>query len=330
MFPTAQFAMSLLKYQRAASVALLNSEIRHVLMVKRPKNVILPEATVFPGGKFDHNKENEFPREKTNWNLVEEQPIQPLDVTDDYCYRVAALRELFVQTGTLLIYSVNCRESIFVTSKDDSALHEWKDKVKQDPTKFNELFNKTDKLDVNVLVPWSNWLTPQGCLERLEKIFFLAPIENLDADQFEEDETLHWLHSTDFIEQNSVGKMAVPIPQFYELMRIRLSHQSHLHSQISTRQVVPQLIQTEDRKIGAFVFPEDHLYLSDEAEFQSARTMKESDIIPKKEIDQLRTIHRILYREGFLHNELFLFNTPKMPFKPHLFHCNGNIYNDWP
>ncbi|CAD5214669.1 unnamed protein product [Bursaphelenchus xylophilus] len=332
MFPSSQLSRSLLKCQRAVSVALINSEIRNVLLLQRPKeHELLPGAMVFPGGKFEITVDSEFPRKKTNWNLVEEQPLRPMELAEDYVFRVAALRELFIQTGTLLLYSVNCRESSIVTSKDDKALIEWKDKVKNEPTKFEELFNKTDKLDVNLLIPWSNWLTPMGSLNRLDKLFFLAPFDNLNETFWDlEEGNMFFGHPSDIIEKNATSGLSVPIPQFYELLRIRLSHHDHLHSQISARLVLPQLIHTEDQKLGAFLFPEDQLYLSDESEFVSARTLKESEIVPNKEIDQLRTIHRIVFQKGFVENELFLQNVPKMPFKPHLFHCNGNIYNDFP
>ena len=83
---------------------------------------------------------------------------------------------------------------------------------------FSELFTRTWQADVNLLIPWSNWLTPNSYPRRFDTMFFVAPIEkefddgSIDYCKREMSEA-QWIHPTKVIERSS-GKCKFPL---YEL-----------------------------------------------------------------------------------------------------------------
>jgi 8-oxo-dGTP pyrophosphatase MutT (NUDIX family) len=187
----------------------VNTQIRHILMMRRgPTAKFMPNSFVFPGGLLDKN-DYEFPHKLTNFYMVDAQPIAMQGFTDDFAFRIAAIRELYEEAGILLTFDTKTKTSNLITEKDDPSLTEWRQKVVKDPKKFAELFTDTCLANVSLLIPWSNWLTPFGYPKRFDVMFFVAPIKHeIDTDVkycLNEMSQAEWTTSTKIIER-STGK----------------------------------------------------------------------------------------------------------------------------
>jgi 8-oxo-dGTP pyrophosphatase MutT (NUDIX family) len=107
-----------------------NIELRQVLMMRRgPTAKFMPNSFVFPGGLLELDTDSNFPVEKTNFANVAYEPIRMQGYDNDFPFRVAAVRELFEETGILLVENENTRESLLVTHEDDKSLADWRIKV---------------------------------------------------------------------------------------------------------------------------------------------------------------------------------------------------------
>lgn len=89
----------------------------------------MPNSFVFPGGVLDPVADGRFPLEKTNFHEEVPQPLRISGYDNDYTFRVAATRELFEESGLLMSFNENCRESSMLTATDDPSLAEWMKKV---------------------------------------------------------------------------------------------------------------------------------------------------------------------------------------------------------
>uniref|UniRef100_A0A914YDW2 Nudix hydrolase domain-containing protein n=1 Tax=Panagrolaimus superbus TaxID=310955 RepID=A0A914YDW2_9BILA len=125
----------------------------------------MPDSLVFPGGIVEPAIDAAFPESKTNYEEKENDAGICLNgFKNDFPLRVGAARELFEEAGVLLVFDSNIRECKALTPEHDKSLNEWRKKVRDDPSKFSELFGSSLKLDVDALIPWSNWLTPASIL----------------------------------------------------------------------------------------------------------------------------------------------------------------------
>lgn len=90
----------------------------------------MPNSYVFPGGTIA-SYDFDFPQNKTNYDLTlsAKKTFKIEGLSNDLPLRVAAIRELFEETGLLLTYNENCRESKLINVHDDSKLDEWRIKV---------------------------------------------------------------------------------------------------------------------------------------------------------------------------------------------------------
>lgn len=176
------------------------------MMRRSPTAKFMPNTFVFPGGLIDDN-DFEFPNELTNFSMVDAQPIKMQGFTNDFTFRIAALRELYEEAGILLIFDTETKTSTLITEKDDPSLSEWRQKIVKDPKKFSELFTETNQANVNALIPFSNWLTPLGYPKRFDVMFFVAPIvHEIDTDiKYCPNEMSHaeWTTSTKIIERSA-------------------------------------------------------------------------------------------------------------------------------
>lgn len=66
--------------------------------------------------------------------------------------------------------------SNYIVIENPDELEEWQMKVKKDPMEFQNLCkNKSCFPDINALVEWSNWLTPNSFGDkRFDTLFYMA------------------------------------------------------------------------------------------------------------------------------------------------------------
>ncbi|KAE9554454.1 hypothetical protein FO519_002328 [Halicephalobus sp. NKZ332] len=310
---------------RIAATTILRSDAFDVLMLRRGATAkFMPNSFVFPGGILEPEFDLVFPESKTNYNSESSGITLGLGETD-LPLRVAAARELFEEAGLLLTYDAHTRECRVVTSENDRSLIDWREKVKKDPAAFRDLFSLRTMLDVNSLVPWSNWLTPASYKRRFDTVFFVIPLKESSAIEFCEKEMQGstWDLPSKFIEKSCNGEnLALPPPQFYELARLKLMNSNDpekLRKMTNSFKICPQVVlNSEAPGIRTTLLPGDHLF-DFEKRFTGTelKTMRNEDLRTDKDLP----IHRITFSEDPIYTnlELHISNLEKMDTKPHLF-----------
>lgn len=100
-------------------------------MLKRGnKAPFMPNSYVFPGGILE-SSDFDFPKNKTNYELLEsnQKRLNSEAFKNDFFLRIAAIRELFEETGLLLIFNENGLKNSILNVNDDSELKKWRLKV---------------------------------------------------------------------------------------------------------------------------------------------------------------------------------------------------------
>ncbi|KAH7710156.1 Protein NDX-7 [Aphelenchoides avenae] len=266
----------------------INTELRHVLMLKRGATAkFMPNSYVFPGGLIEPIADAGFPRDKTNFAEIDEKDarIFQLDgMDDDFALRVCATRELFEESGMLLVEDGQSRERRIATAEDDPSLAHWRQKVCTDPSTFPDLFFGNTQLDVASLLPWSNWLTPTTYKKRFDTVFYVAPVDSSKAVDFCEREMSEslWDGPSRLMEQTVKAMVSLPPPQYYELARIRLAAVCDLPNMANPLRILPQTVQAEDNpNLRGILLPGDHLFVDEDQESVGLRVMRSEQLIPE-------------------------------------------------
>uniref|UniRef100_A0A915EC67 Nudix hydrolase domain-containing protein n=1 Tax=Ditylenchus dipsaci TaxID=166011 RepID=A0A915EC67_9BILA len=304
-------------WKTAATIILFNTEIRQVLMMKRGGSApFMPNSYVFPGGVVEAQRDAEFPKQKTNFDCFMEQSIKMESFPSDYPLRVAAVRELFEESGLLLVAYENCRERQILNCSEDAGLEDWRKKVCQDPKLFPQLFFGNTKMDIKSCVPWSNWLTPLKKVptKRYDSIFFVVETKNSPNVKHCEKEMTEavWTEPSKIIGRSSgKGTISLPPPQYYELLRLRLSVGTPLTTLANPTRITPQtIISEENHSFTVNIFPGDHCYIQENAEFVEPRVMPIKDLTIDSE--ETRPVHRMTYT-----------STPTLQYTAHELHLRN-------
>jgi len=133
----------------AASVLLVRDgdDGLEVLMMERAKTMkFAPGAFVFPGGKVDRDD-----GDHSNWNEL----VQVGKSLPDLAFRIAALRELYEEASVLLASDVG-------------------PDISYDMPFSEQLRQKDVWLNVNEMVPFAHWVTPEPMPRRFDTHFYLA------------------------------------------------------------------------------------------------------------------------------------------------------------
>uniref|UniRef100_A0A0K0DJB2 Nudix hydrolase domain-containing protein n=1 Tax=Angiostrongylus cantonensis TaxID=6313 RepID=A0A0K0DJB2_ANGCA len=203
----------------------------------------MPNAVVFPGG-------------------VAADPDKLLGPPS----KIAALRELFEETGLIL------------GQKDSAAtspeLHELQKRTKVDANNF-KLVSPFPPVDE--LIEWNTWLTPAGYKQRYMTSFFLAGCDGEPDIRMCEEEMSHyiWIDPKECLEKASNGEFILPPPQVYELTRISQIPIEKVRKYGNTTHVLcPQLVEWPDGSHISGLLPGDHLYIG-KTDFRSLHIIVE-------------------------------------------------------
>ncbi len=186
----------------SASIILIRDGLSglEVLMMERSKTMrFAPGALVFPGGKVDASD-----KRKAFWR----RHVTHKSLGCDFAYKMAALRELYEETG--LLYSQNI------------------------PQRFRRLapynqrnfirFVQAQKihLALNKLVYFAHWITPEAMPRRFDTRFYLAPCLNDQkpvADGLEAI-TVRWNNPHDLLNDHKNTSTQIMLPTRMNLMTL--------------------------------------------------------------------------------------------------------------
>ncbi len=180
----------------AASVLLLRdgAEGLEVLMMERAKTMkFAPGAFVFPGGKVDPDDgDQEWWHGNTN----------AAKDCNDFSYRVAVLRELYEETSVLLTETP-------IESFDDSA-------------SFHEYFrNSSHVLDVESLVPFAHWVTPETMPRRFDTRFYVTAHNGQEAiHDGDEAVSLRWICPQKLLSEWGEDQVPLMFPTRLNLIKL--------------------------------------------------------------------------------------------------------------
>ncbi|TKR76070.1 hypothetical protein L596_017269 [Steinernema carpocapsae] len=245
----------------------------------------------------------------------------------DYPFRVAALRELFEETGILFVTDRRSKKRVVLTTVKDGKLDGWRRKIRANPSKFSELFTDFN-LDLEALKPWSNWLTPVTFKHRYDTLFFVIPVDDEIEVQMCDKEMSEWLWITprEILERNCQSETGLlPPPQYCELMRLLNTRFNRLSAMCNPHRLCPQVIFSKENPDKIYeVLPGDNLYIPENAAHVRPRTMSEADISKSEVTDAI--IHRMTYYEpSFFKLQLHIKNVDKDPERIRLFHIERTV-----
>ena len=180
----------------ASSVIVLRGDPFEVLFMRRTAtSSFVPDAWVFPGGTVD----------AVDRRLAE----QYLDGTELDVMRIAALRELFEETGIWLGDPLDDREDA-------------RERVLSDPAVFATLFESCAS-HLDRLVPTSRWVTPIGVPKRFDTYFFLLEIDPSHDEatpEHREGVEVRWLAPSEALRLHEEGSFSMVFPTIRNLEAI--------------------------------------------------------------------------------------------------------------
>ncbi|KAG8230802.1 hypothetical protein J437_LFUL010581 [Ladona fulva] len=268
-----------------------------ILVVKRAaKSSFMPNGYVFPGGlchEADASKEwlelyntiNVGPS-RTTYPFSPEKDVNKIrsnnclsfngngDLPKPLSLRITAIRELFEESGILLVRSKRIDEKTdYFSSTRASYLYsdeiiEWQSRIQQDPKEFINFCHHFNCVpDVWSLKDWSFWLTPlHVSSKRFDTAFFITALSHIPPTRPDEKEVsdLKWSTPTELLENHSLQKLWLPPPQFYELSRIRDNFtkiqkaMEHSSSWVGCDRWMPVEIKANDGRV--YLLPGDEVY----------------------------------------------------------------------
>lgn len=162
----------------ASEVAAGDSDFK-VLMIKRSAHGFFGSLTVFPGGKVDHKADGSDEWTSAVFSQAQHavQLQRQFPESHNLKYAIAAVREAFEETGTLL---VEPRRSAAGMKSDEietmkAGLKAWRDKINKNASEFAAFCKQANVAPaVRKIQPFSRWLTPPSVPKRFDTRFFLT------------------------------------------------------------------------------------------------------------------------------------------------------------
>jgi 8-oxo-dGTP pyrophosphatase MutT (NUDIX family) len=212
-----------------------------VLLLRRHRaSGFVPGAWVFPGGRVDAADAGSALRT----HFAADPPAEPA-----LEYYVAALREVFEETGVLL-----ARADAHETAPDasaDAALAHWREELLADRATLLDVARATGRrLDPAALVPIAHWITPVAEPRRYDTRFFLAPLPAgctacADAREMSDE---RWLRPADALASFRDGQLPMVFPTVRTLEQLAgfadLASLTDHFRDLPVQAVQPRLVRT--------------------------------------------------------------------------------------
>ena len=207
-------------------------EIEVFMMVRHHEIEFSSGALVFPGGSVD----------ASDREIIERPDLyaggEGVDA-DAQSFRIAAIRETFVESGILLARPrgskdlVDAKQAAGIAAEHRVALTERK-------TTFLKILADTGMvLALDELVPYAHWVTPEGMSKRFDTWFFVAaaPPEQFGAHDGKESTDSLWLSPREAVAGGESGRFKLPFPTTRNL--IKLGKQSNVKAALNDARAKP-------------------------------------------------------------------------------------------
>jgi 8-oxo-dGTP pyrophosphatase MutT (NUDIX family) len=208
-----------------------------VLLLRRHRSSgFVPGAYVFPGGRVDAGDR------AVAWAGMQEPPAE---------YWVAAVREVFEETGVLLARDAGGAWAGDAASDND--LEAWREELMLERTTLRELLEqRVLQLDPTALSYIAHWITPVAEPRRYDTRFFLARLPEsvtARADAREMTDAV-WLSPRAALERFEAGRLPMVFPTVKTLQLLQV-HDSVEHALDAFRTqtitpILPRLVRTRE------------------------------------------------------------------------------------
>jgi 8-oxo-dGTP pyrophosphatase MutT (NUDIX family) len=237
-----------------------------VFLVRRHDNVVfMAGAHVFPGGRVD---EADYIDDPERWcdgveTAVARMPSRP--PAEAIAFHVAAVRELFEESGVLLAR----REGVTSGGAVDfpvAGLVEWRrDLIARRATMVALAAREEFRLTLDALTPFAHWVTPEIESRRFDTSFFfaVAPASQDAVHDEHEANDGAWMYADEAIEQCRAGAIALPPPTWTTLRALsqfqRLEDARAWARAQSAPRIEPRIVERNDGT-RIIALPGDALY----------------------------------------------------------------------
>jgi 8-oxo-dGTP pyrophosphatase MutT (NUDIX family) len=204
--------MKIAEARPAATVVLLRDESQglEVFMVRRHHQIdFAGGALVFPGGKVAPE------------DVELGQTLAPDDALA--AFRVAAIRELFEESGLLLAEGATGDGH----GLNAAPLDRLRTELVQEGVGFTRLLERLElRPALGALLPFAHWITPEMVPKRFDTHFFLARMTDNTVLRHDGDETVDslWIKPSDAIEAAQAGQHTIIWPTLMNLQKLARNH----------------------------------------------------------------------------------------------------------
>uniref|UniRef100_A0A1B6EB63 Nudix hydrolase domain-containing protein n=1 Tax=Clastoptera arizonana TaxID=38151 RepID=A0A1B6EB63_9HEMI len=187
------------KWKDASSLIVMVANITSKTDLKKPnfhllklrkKSEYFPKISVFPGGSVspaDYSSEwihifqggdCKFGSNQTSDKNL--SSVDDYDMPKSIFLKITAIRETFEECGLLLCkYNNNKLNEPFAQHFQIESIDFWRNKVINDPFQFINLCKEFKCYpNIEVIYPWSNWLTPRHIPKKFDAKFFITTLVN--------------------------------------------------------------------------------------------------------------------------------------------------------
>ncbi|HEX6589012.1 MAG TPA: site-2 protease family protein [Longimicrobiales bacterium] len=177
-----------------------------VLLLRRHRaSGFVPGAYVFPGGRVD--------AADTDAAALARFDNLPAPLRPDAAFWVAAVREVFEETGVLLGHRID-------EGMTGAVLDEWRERLLEDETTLGAMLEQLDlRLDLRRMIELAHWITPVAEPRRYDTRFFLAapiggPVVRIDEREMTD---AQWLEPGEAVRRFRAGELPMVFPTVHTL-----------------------------------------------------------------------------------------------------------------
>lgn len=227
----------------AATILILREspDLQVLMLHRHPDTDFVPGAMLFPGGRVDHGDTHACWAE----HCIGWENHRP----EDRGLRIAAIREVFEETGLVLT-----PDPLPADFAEGDALLKLRAGVEAGAVSFSDVLAGAGlRVDLDLLVPLSRWITPPVSHKRFDTRFFLAriPAGQQPLVDGREAVDLEWISPENGLALERAKKRNILLPTRLNLQSIKAARTSKEAFAIAARRsqlpVEPKVERVDDR-----------------------------------------------------------------------------------